>query len=47
MKIGLEGDDYTEILSGTKPGDKVLVRTKSLKPRTPSEDADEDDSAAS
>ena len=47
VKIGLEGDDYTEILSGTKPGDKVLVRTKSLKPRTPSEDADEDDNAAS
>lgn len=47
VKIGLEGDDYTEILSGLKAGDKVLVRTKSLKPRTPSEDADEDDSAAS
>ncbi len=47
MSIGLEGDDYTEVLSGIKPGDKVLVRTRSLKPKAPTEDADDDDSAAS
>lgn len=47
VKIGLQGDDFTEILSGIKPGEKVLVRTKSLKPRPESEDTDDDDSAAS
>lgn len=47
VKIGLEGDDFTEIVSGIKAGDKVLVRTKSLKPRPESEEAEDDDSAAS
>ena len=48
VKLGLEGDEYTEILSGIKSGDKVLVRAKSLKPKlTPDADADEDDAAAS
>jgi HlyD family secretion protein len=48
VKLGLEGDEYTEILSGIKTGDKVLVRAKSLKPKlTPDANADEDDSAAS
>jgi HlyD family secretion protein len=48
VKIGLEGDEYTEILSGIKSGDKVLVRAKSLKPKvTPDADANEDDAATS
>jgi HlyD family secretion protein len=48
VKTGLEGDDYTEILSGIKSGDKVLIRAKSLKPKaTPDTDTDEDDAAAS
>lgn len=48
VKIGLEGDEYTEILSGIKTGDKVLVRAKSLKPKlTPDADAEADDSTAS
>jgi HlyD family secretion protein len=48
IQIGLQGDDYTEVTSGIKAGDKVLVRTKSLKPKAQTDDnADEDDSAAS
>ena len=48
VKLGLQGDDYTEVTSGIKAGDKILVRTKSLKPKTQTEDnADENDSAAS
>lgn len=47
VKIGLEGDEFTEVVSGIKAGDKVLVRTKSLKPRPESEDAEDDDSATS
>lgn len=47
VQIGLQGDDYTEVTSGIKAGDKVLVRTKSLKPKAQTDDnADEDDSAA-
>jgi len=47
VRIGLQGDEYTEILSGIKAGDTVLVRTKSLKPKAETDDTDEDDSAAS
>ena len=48
VQIGLQGDDYTEVTSGIKAGDKVLIRTKSLKPKAETDDnADEDDSAAS
>jgi HlyD family secretion protein len=49
VTLGVEGDEYTEILSGVKPGESVLIRTKSLKPKTAAEDdsADEDDSTAS
>lgn len=50
VTIGVEGDDFTEIISGVRAGELVLVRSKSLKPKTPeeeAEDADEDaDSAA-
>ncbi len=48
IQVGLQGDDYTEVTSGIKAGDKVLIRTKSLKPKAQTDDnADEDDSAAS
>jgi HlyD family secretion protein len=47
IRTGLQGEEYTEIISGVKAGDKVLVRTKSLKPKKESdESADEDDNAA-
>jgi HlyD family secretion protein len=49
VTLGVEGDDFTEILSGVKPGEIILIRTKSLKPKTTTDDdsADEDDSTAS
>lgn len=48
VQIGLQGDDFTEVTTGLKAGDKVLVRTKSLKPKAPTDDsADEDDDSAS
>lgn len=47
IRTGLEGEEYTEVISGIKAGDKVLVRTKSLKPKKEAdENADEDDNAA-
>lgn len=47
VQIGLQGDEYTEVTSGLKPGDRILVRTKSLKPKAPTDDsADEDDDTA-
>lgn len=48
VQTGLQGDDYTEVTSGIKLGDKVLVRTKSLKAKAPTDkSADEDDNSAS
>lgn len=48
IRTGLQGEEYTEIVSGLKTGDKILVRTKSLKPKKETdESADEDDNAAS
>ena len=48
IRTGLQGEEYTEVVSGIKAGDKVLVRTKSLKPKKEIDDsADEDDYAAS
>ena len=50
VKIGVEGDDFTEVISGVRAGELVLVRSKSLKPKTPADevdDADEDADAAS
>lgn len=47
IRTGLQGEEYTEVVSGLKIGDKVLVRTKSLKPKKEAdESADEDDNAA-
>ncbi len=47
ITTGIEGDDFTEILTGVKPGDKILLRSKSLKPKADADDsADQDDDAA-
>jgi HlyD family secretion protein len=48
VEIGLQGDDYTEIVSGISPGNKILLRIKSLKPKTVTDDGseDNDDSAS-
>ena len=46
VQTGLQGDDYTEVTGGIKAGDKVLVRTKSLKPKAPTDDTDDDDDTA-
>lgn len=47
LEIGLQGDEFTEVISGLKPGEKILVRTKSLKPKIPTEaSAEDDDSSA-
>jgi HlyD family secretion protein len=43
VQIGLQGDEFTEVTSGLKAGDKVLVRTKSLKPKAQTDDSAEDD----
>lgn len=41
--IGLEGEDYVEIVKGVKPGEKIVVRSKSLS----DDEADSDDDAGS
>jgi HlyD family secretion protein len=48
VKIGVQGDEFTEIIDGIKPGEKILVRNKSLKPKPETDTgADEDDDSAS
>jgi HlyD family secretion protein len=48
VQTGLQGDDFTEVLSGIKAGDKIIVRIKSLKPKAETDAVgDEDDSTAS
>jgi HlyD family secretion protein len=48
VQIGLQGDEYTEITSGLKAGEKILIRTKSLKPKAETDDSgEENDGSAS
>jgi HlyD family secretion protein len=48
VTTGIQGDEYTEILTGLKPGEKVLIRSKSLKPKSQTGDnSDDDDSSSS
>lgn len=48
VKIGVQGDEFTEIIDGIKLGEKILVRNKSLKPKAETDtSADEDDDSAS
>jgi HlyD family secretion protein len=45
VKLGLQSEDFTEVLSGVKPGEKVLVRSRSTEKKTTDDaaDAEEDD----
>ncbi len=48
VTIGLQGEDFTEILTGVKAGEAVLVRSKSLvKKEETDPDAETDDDSAS
>jgi HlyD family secretion protein len=48
VQIGLQGDEFTEVTSGIKAGDKILIRIKSLKPKAATDDSgEEDDGSAS
>ncbi len=44
VKIGLQGEDYTEVVSGLRASDKVIVRSKSLAKKKVDEDSADDDS---
>jgi HlyD family secretion protein len=44
IQIGVAGDEFTEVISGLKAGDKVLVRSRSLEEKKPSEDGEEEES---
>ncbi len=41
VRVGLQGEEFTEILSGVRAGERVLVRTRSLEPRPDAEPEDE------
>lgn len=42
VRVGLQGEDYVEIVSGLRAGDRVLTRSRSLEPRPDAEDGDEE-----
>ena len=42
VRVGLQGEDFVEILSGLRAGERVLVRSRSLEPRPDAEDEDEE-----
>lgn len=44
VTIGLAGEDYTEIRSGLRAGEKVIVRSRSLEQRRELDDTEEDSS---
>lgn len=44
VKIGLQGEDYTEVTSGLRSTDKVIVRSKSLAKKKVDEDSADADS---
>jgi HlyD family secretion protein len=44
VSVGLRGEDHAEIVRGLRPGEKVLVRSRSLEKKK--EDPDEQDEEA-
>jgi HlyD family secretion protein len=46
VSLGLEGEEFAEVTSGLKGGERILVRSKSLLPKADSATADEDASDA-
>jgi HlyD family secretion protein len=47
VTIGLQGEDYTEVVSGLKPGEKILVRSKSLVKKAEDDATDSDNASDS
>lgn len=43
VRLGLQGEDFVEVLTGLKPGEKVLIRSKSLKEREEGGSDEEDE----
>ncbi len=45
VKLGLQGEDYVEVIDGLAPGDKIVVRSKSTvkKTKTDSEESSDED----
>jgi HlyD family secretion protein len=43
VSLGLQGEDFTEIVKGVNPGQKLLVRSKSLKKKAESDGSEGDD----
>ena len=42
VTLGLRGEEYAEVTGGLRPGDRVLVRSRSLEPRPDQEPDDEE-----
>jgi HlyD family secretion protein len=42
VKLGLQGEDFVEVISGLRAGEKILTRSHSLKPKAISNDNEDD-----
>ena len=47
VKIGLQGEDFVEIVSGLRPGEQVVVRSKSIVPKKSDPNAKDDEESKS
>ncbi len=45
VKLGLQGEEFVEVTGGLKPGEKILVRTRSSAPTSSGADYEEDSAA--
>jgi HlyD family secretion protein len=43
VRVGLRGEDFVEVRAGLKPGDRVLVRSRSLEKKTKEPEAEEEE----
>jgi HlyD family secretion protein len=43
VRVGLRGEDFVEVTAGLKPGDRVLVRSRSLEKKTKEPEAEEEE----
>ena len=44
VKLGLQGEDYVEILKGIVPGERLIIRSKSTLKKKPADEESDDDS---
>ena len=47
VKVGLQGEDFVEIVKGLRPGEKLVLRSKSTVSKKPADESDDESDDAS